>query len=380
MNGTKIGKTYLDPQIMLNETAYLALYDFKAHIAGNEMEIKSFPWKSQQTDISVCAHTAFWTIIRYFGNKFRNYADTTIGEIVEKTQNDWGRKTPSLGLTPVQISDLFKEYGFSPLILQAEKDRDTEAEYLNEVMAYIESGLPMVGFLYPIKHAISIMGHGAINYEMLDDPSIVEEIKDKEINVISHGKLIKELYVMDDNCFPYRKMPLDLPSNNSDVTYGFSELEYCVVPLYRRMQLVYGEVYARFVAWRKEEVMNWEDLCVCRIYITSANSLKEEALNSRDMNDVLKDVIINLTLPKFVWCIDLAGIDNYKKGLTSGRIIVDTTAATKEEEPWILRHDSNRIEYVDIENDDMQDKSVFSTVACNITPYRIYENNLTKVG
>lgn len=377
MNGTKIGKTYLNPRIVLDETAYLALHKFKAHIAGNEMEIESFPWKSQQTDISVCAHTAFWTVIRYFGNKFRNYADTTIGEIVEKTQNDWGRKTPSLGLTPIQVSDLFKEYGFTPLILQYEKNKDTE--FLNEIVAYIESGLPMVGFLYPIKHAISIIGHGAINYDMLDDPTIIESIKDEELNVISHSKLVKDLYVMDDNCFPYRKMPFDLPNKNSDVIYSISELEYCVVPLYRRMQLVYSEVYARFATWRKEKVMDWEELCVCRIYITSANSLKREALCSPNMNDTLKDIIVNLTLPRFVWCIDLAGIDNYKNGLTSGRIIVDTTAATKDEEPWILRHDSKQIDFVEIERGDMSIGFDFSSVACDIEPYNIYVHNLKKV-
>lgn len=377
MNGTKIGKTYLDPKILLNERAYLALHKFKAHIAGNEMEIRSFPWKSQQTDISVCAHTAFWTVIRYFGSRFKNYADTTIGEIVEKTQNDWGRKTPSLGLTPVQVSDLFKEYGFSPLILQYEKNKDTE--FLDEVVAYVESGLPMVGFLYPIKHAISIMGHGAINYKMLDDQTIIESIRDKEINVISHSRLVKDLYIMDDNCFPYRKLPFGLPTQESDVVYSISELEYCVVPLYRRMQLVYSEVYARFATWRKEKVMDWEELCICRIYITSSNSLKREALDSPNMNDTLKDVIISLTMPRFVWCIDLAGIDNYKKNLTSGRVIIDTTAATKEEEPWLLRHDGKRIEFIDIENGDMSGSAKFSSVSCEIEPYNIYVHNLTEV-
>lgn len=377
MSGTKIGKTYLNPRIVLSETAYLALHKFKAHIAGNEMEIESFPWKSQQTDISVCAHTAFWTVIRYFGNKFRNYADTTIGEIVEKTENDWGRKTPSLGLTPVQVSDLFKEYGFSPLILQHAKGRNTE--FLNEVLAYIESGLPMVGFLYPMKHAVSIMGHGAINYDMLDDPTIVESLKDKEINVISHSKLVKDLYIMDDNCFPYRKLPFGLPTKESDVIYNIAELEYCVVPLYRRMQLVYSEVYARFATWRREHVMDWEELCVCRIYITSANSLKREALYSPNMNETLKDIIVNLTLPRFVWCIDLAGIDNYKRKLTSGRIIVDTTAATKDEEPWILRHDGKRIEFVNFECGDMLMDAKFSSVSCEIEPYNIYVHNLTPV-
>lgn len=270
--GTKIGKTFLMPELVVKDDAYLTLHTFKAHIVGNEMDIRSFPWKSQETDISVCAHTATWTVIRYFGNKFRNYADTTIGEVVEHTRNDWGRKTPSLGLTPVQVSDLFKEYNFSPLILQHEKDKDSG--FLEEIVAYIESGLPMVGFLYPIKHAISIIGHGIINKDILDDETTINMLKDEEINVISHSKLIQDLYVMDDNCFPYRKMPLSLPSEESDVVYGITELEYVVVPLYRRMQLVYSEVYERFRLWRKEKVMDWEELCVCRIYITFPEEYK----------------------------------------------------------------------------------------------------------
>ncbi len=383
VEGTKLGKTYIDASLLINETAYLALHNFKAHIAGNEMEIKSFPWKSQQTDISICAHTAMWTVIRYYGSKFKNYADTTIGNIVQRTKNDWGRKTPSLGLTPIQVSDLMKEFGFSPLILQNEKN--TGNGFIDEVMSYIESGLPMVGFLYPIRHAVSIIGHGDIDYSILEDEALVKQIKDPEIDVIPHGRLVKDLYVMDDNYFPYRKMPLGLPSKESDVKYGGGELKYCVVPLYSRMQLVYNEVYSRFQAWMKENVLNWEKPCVCRIYITSSNSLKSEALKSEDMNDILKDIILKLTLPKFVWCIDLAGFDNYKKGLTSGRIIIDTTAATMDVNPWILRHDSERIEYVDIEKEKIGEyrrassEIQYDYVECCIEPYSIYKNNLRSV-
>lgn len=383
VEGTKIGKTYLEPSILISEPAYLALHNFKAHIAGNEMDIKCFPWKSQETDVSICAHTAMWTIIRYYGNKFKNYADTTIGDIVQRTKNDWGRKTPSLGLTPIQISDLMKEYGFSPLIIQNEKD--SESEFIDEVMSYIESGLPMVGFLYPIRHAVSIIGHGDIDYSILDDDALVNQIKDPDIDVIPHGRLVKDLYVMDDNYFPYRRMPLGLPNEKSDVKYGGAELKYCAIPLYGRMQLVYNEVYSRFQIWMKEKVLDWERPCVCRIYITSSNSLKKEALKSCDMNDNLKDVIVNLTLPKFVWCIDLAGFENYKKGLTSGRIIIDTTAATMDENPWILRHDSHKIEYVDIEKEKLGEYRRLSSdikfdfIDCKIEPYTIYKNNIKNI-
>ena len=384
--GTKLGKTFLRPELLLKEPAYLMLYNFNAHVVGNEMKIRSFPWKSQETDISVCAHTATWTILRYFGNKFRNYADTTIGELVEHTKNDWGRKTPSLGLTPVQVSDLFKDYNFSPLILQYNnedcKDNDKKLyKFLDELVAYIESGIPMIGFLYPIKHAVSIIGHGSINYAILDDDTLIDNLKDKEINIIPHSRLIRDLYVMDDTCFAYQKMSSnELPSQTSDVDYWLAELKYAVVPLYRRMQLAYSEVYERFRVWRKEKVMNWEKLCVCRIYITSANSLKREAINSPNMNDTLKDVILNMTLSKFVWCIDLASPNNFKAHLTSGQILIDTTAPTFEENIWLMRHDGERIEFIDIENSNMVNTNQYSVIKTEIQPYNEYINNLTVIN
>ena len=222
VEGTKIGKTYIAPELLLDKDAYLMLSNFDAHVAGQKLEIRCFPWKKQQTDISVCAHTATWTVIRYFGNKYKNYADTTIGDIVEKVENDWGRKTPSLGLDPVQISDLFKQYGLSPLIIGGEKTSDHT--FMDEIVAYVESGLPMVGFLSPQDHAISIIGHGRINYESLDNPETVEHLLDKEANVIPHSRLISSLYVMDDRYFPYREVPMGLPNKHSDVKYGVNEL------------------------------------------------------------------------------------------------------------------------------------------------------------
>lgn len=373
--GTKLGRTLIDPRLLINQTAYIALFDFKAHIAGNSLEISSFPWKSQETDIAVCAHTATWTILRYFGNKFKNYPDTSIGEIVDFVNNDWGRKTPSIGLNPVQVSDIFKNYKFSPLILQCEKEVDDK--FVDEVMAYIESGIPMVGFLYPRRHAISIIGHGKINKDILDDPVLVQNIIDPETEVVQHSRLISDFYVMDDNLFPYKRMNIGWADSSSGTEYGSAELQYCVVPLYDRMQLVYNEVNAKFMSWMREKVMDWERPCVSRIYITSANSLKNEALNSKDMNSELIDVIINLSLPKFVWCIDLASFSEYKSGLTSGRIIIDTTAPTLDEQPWILRHDKNKIEFRDVDKDMYSsDVSHCEVIMTSIKPYKIYTHNL----
>lgn len=373
VSGTKLGKTYIDPHLLLDKEAYLMLGKYEAHISGQNFDIKCFPWQRQQTDISVCAHTATWTVIRYFGNKYKNYADTTIGSIVEKIKNDWGRKTPSLGLNPVQISDIFKEYGFSPLIVGGEKRIDYQ--FIDEIMSYIESGLPMVGFLSPLEHAISIIGHGKINYSILENTEMIEQLADKEVKVIPHTRLISSIYVMDDRYFPYMEVPVGLPNKESDVEYGINELYYAVVPLYNQMQLVYSEVYARMLTWIKARVMNWEEINVCRIYIASSNSLKHNAAESETMTQELKDTIINLSLPKFVWCIDLAGIENYKNHLTSGKIMIDATSATWEAEPWILRHDLERIEYRDYDND----PNIVYSVKVKMNPYRMYTNNLAQI-
>lgn len=373
VSGTKIGKTYLEPELLVSKEAYIMLSTFETHVLGQRLEIRSFPWKKQQTDISVCAHTAMWTVVRYFGNKYKNYADTTIGDIVGQVENDWGRKTPSLGLDPVQISDLFKKYGLSPLIVGGEKATDNT--FMDEILSYVESGLPMVGFLSPQDHAVSIIGHGKINYEVLNNEEWIQQYIDTEADVISHSRLISSIYVMDDRYFPYREVPIGLPDKNSDVKYGFNEFYYAVVPLYSRMQLAYREVYDRMIMWLKAKVMNWEKVNICRIYITSANSLKKNALESKSMSQNLKDIITTLSLPKFVWCIDLAGIENYKKHLTSGRIIIDTTSATWEAEPWIMRHDLEKIEYKDYDDN----PEYVYTLREKIQPYEMYENNLRLV-
>ena len=108
--------------------------------------------------------------------------------------------------------------------------------------------------------------------------------------------------------------------------------------------------------------------------------MKEKALASENMNDDLRDTILNMTLPRFVWCIDIAGIENFKRGLTSGRIIIDTTASTVEDNVWLLRHDGEKIEFMDVEDGDSEISGMYSVIETKITPYNIYTNNLKEVS
>lgn len=368
IEGTRIGGTYLVPEILIREKAYLITTDINFHVLGNDMKCNCFPWMMQETDIDVCAHVALWTILRYYGTKYTNYSDTTMGEIIAEIEEDWGRKTPSNGLTPIQISNLLKKHSFTPIVRK--NNKDIQGLFLNEVIAYIESGIPIIGILSPKQHAVSIVGHGEINYEILGDDIARQRIAEKGTEVVLHSKLINSLYVMEDNFFPYRVVGKDLPTSESDVDYFLQEIVYAVIPLYSRMQLVYNEVYYRYLALVKAKVMNWNEKHVARIYITSSNSLKREAFQSVNMNGILKDIILGMNLPKFVWCIDIASDELYKDNKTEGRIIIDTTCGTYETDIWILMHDSKEIRYYDMVENRRKE------TAAIIEPYDCYVNNL----
>lgn len=71
-------------------------------------------------------------------------------------------------------------------------------------------------------------------------------------------------------------------------------------------------MYERYVSLVESGTMSWEAVKISRIYMTSANSLKREAGNNEEMCEELKTIILRLNMSKFVWCIDIAGIDNYK--------------------------------------------------------------------
>ena len=372
MYGKKFGRTYINPILFLKKTAYLMRGKYKVHLKGNEYTVKAFPWMMQDTDITICAHIAMWTVLKYYGNKFMNYVNPSIGDIVENVSENWGRKTPSIGLTPIQVSETLSRFGFYPIIRGGNKEKTNQL--LDETMASIESGIPVIAMSESKQHAFSIIGHGEINKTCLDDEDYVNKYREPETNFILHSKLINTVYAMDDNWFPYRRID-KYADSSSDVNYSMYEISYVVVPLYSRMQLEYHEVYSRFIGLVKFGDMKWEGTRVVRIYITSSNSLKEYYKNQEDVLPILKNVILHLNMSKFVWCIDTSEIEEYKEEKVSGKVIIDATAGTKDIEPWILMHDKEKIKYYDVVTDE---KKIIKDV--DITPYKEYIHNLDVVS
>lgn len=368
IKNSKLGKTYLSPKLLLPENvkAYLMLDSFSANVYGRKLYVNAFPWMRQETDVSVCAHVAMWSILRYYGNRYKGHRDTVMGEIVESVQNEKGRKIPSHGLSPDQIVNTLDLYNFSPVLLGDEFHK--LHYFLNEIIAYIESGIPVVATMNRKRHAITLFGHGNVDYDRLNNENIAS-LLEKDTNIVMHSSLIQNVYAIDDNYFSYKGIDPYIPISDKEIDYALSEINYIIVPYCEKVLLGFNEIYEKFMEIVRRKVMEWEGLRICRIYLTSANSFKEKATINESMNENLKKIICLMDMPRFIWCIDLATLQESKDNKISGRLIADSTVGTQAENPWLLMHNSEKLSIIG-ENGKLHEGNI------TIAPYTAYENNL----
>ncbi|MBA3035828.1 MAG: hypothetical protein FP814_04965, partial [Desulfobacterium sp.] len=152
-----IGRTVLDPAKLPFVSGHICTSEYPVHILGAELTAKGFPYMSQDTDVTVCAHASCWMIFRYFSQRYSRYAEKWPYEVTQLTQNvSLGRLVPSKGLTAAQVTEMFSNFGFSPEIYF----RNQQPELFDQLLyMYVESGLPVVAALTKHSHAITIIGH-----------------------------------------------------------------------------------------------------------------------------------------------------------------------------------------------------------------------------
>lgn len=351
-----IGKSYLSPNLILPKKAFLMLSTFQVNAYGHRLDVECFPWMRQQRDFSACAHVAVWVIVKFYGNEHMGYKDIRIGEIVDGVPETENRKLPSHGLSVYQMADIFKQYGFTPLLVQ--KEEENKEAFYEELISYIESGIPVVTALDSKKHTIAIVGHGEVNLQKLN----------KCDGIISNSTLINSLIVNDDNLFPY----MEVNRRRKGEKYGIDDIDFILVPLYNRVHLEYPVLYQRVMTYLETGNLKIDKNSVIRIYLASSNSVKKSAAEDDEMNLILQDIVIRLEMPKLVWCIEISNYEQYKNGNVSAKIIVDSTASAGDETPWLLIHDSEKLRYCsDDEWYEIEEK---------ISEYNMYTGNLKETG
>ena len=271
-------------------------------------------------------------LFRYFSAKY-NYEEAYPFDITQMTDDvSFGRRVPSLhGISIYTVCELFYQFGFYPQFYHREIYDDELFERL--LYVFIESGLPVVAQVP--KHAMVLYGHKS-DYTQALDPSDEPVFSDQ---------YMEALIGTDDNYLPYSTFPRDAGGEDLSSEYSISSVKSFVVPLAEKMHLS-AESFLRITeGWLTDEVVGYGALSagndagnlVLRPFLTGSSSFKEQC-RRRNMPAGVKDLYLELPMPRFIWVCELSTPEEYARGNVLGEVIVDSTSSDRDEFAPIVVH------------------------------------------
>lgn len=310
--------------------------NYKVHLLGHKLVVKGFPYMSQHSDIAVCAHVACWSILRHYSERFSKYAEFLTYDITRMAHEfDPGGLLPSTGLHVWHAERVFANAGTYPVLLFKEstdlKKYDPKIFY-RQLLAYVESGFPLFAELSRIDHAVAIIGHTGFRGTITQSAAchFAEET-------------ITNLVVIDDQDLPYRVIPrvtLD------EEEYGIEDISAFIVPLPDKVYYPADCVDTLAVLLATEEHLGFNPPFgepIVRYFLTTAAHLRSFIHEHRSQLDPeLVSIAMQLTLPQFVWLIEIASMEQFKNATVEARVVVDATASPAEQLPVFLMHNTRR--------------------------------------
>ncbi len=220
-----------------------------------------------------------------------------------------------------------------------------------DLYTYVESGFPVL---------ISYKGHAAILIGHTLDKHATDHIH-SDNNIIDSFNFLKEFVVINDNFFPYRLLgykgennywPKDRPINNRIPC--IDNIYSAVVPLPEKVFLPAND--ARYIANESlkapgikleiQRVLNKLDLpegehLVTRLFLTSVSSYKRKKLKNLkgiegDFDD-LSRFTLQVSLPHFIWVMEISPISLYRQYQCIGEIVFDSLSSKNDNEIFYIR-------------------------------------------
>jgi hypothetical protein len=196
-----VGRTCLLPNPPPTpQLSYPMMRDYRAHLAGLELGVRSLAFQEQDTVLAACATTALWTALHkaseLFGTRMPTPAEIT--NHVENRALQRGRTLPSHGLTVHQMCQAIKNAGLDVELREGSRIKDVRGL----IYGYGQFGLPTILGLDLRKtsavesigyHAVTVCGYGS---------------GAKGVDDALSSDCINALYIHDDQCGPFAKVDL----------------------------------------------------------------------------------------------------------------------------------------------------------------------------
>jgi len=320
-----IGRNVLSPEAFKLNDFKICNVKYDATVNGVKLHVVGFPHSSQDQETITCAETTVWSLLEYFGNRYSEYSPSLPSQVNEVLGRfSFERLVPSKGLSAGQISYALREFGFGVKIYSKTAYGDDFEKLLR---VYVESGIPIVGVVQNdvIGHALNIIGRKNITKTAIDALKSVKTIG-TNVNVFDFADIDVEYIFIDDNYPPYRSTKLETPSSYyTNPLWIDCKITNFIAPLYPKIYMEAGE--ARKTALSLIEQLNLianKDILI-KPFLASSRSFKNEVALNNSLDKDVKELLLSISMPKFVWVVEITDKTLIMSGLASGMVVLDAT-------------------------------------------------------
>jgi len=325
-----IGRNSISPKAMRDHNFVCCLAKVNASVFSIKQKIASFPHASQDTQTMTCAETTVWSLFEYFGNKYPEYKPVLLTHITRAMHSfSYKRLLPSDGLTAEQITYAIREFGFGAMIHSQLQREDSEFDMYYIIRTYVESGIPVVGVLKndTLGHAVNIIGREKEDKDAVINHDVYKKMGKAEI--IDFNRIDKKYVFIDDNHAPYKLTTLQKPcaSYYTEQRWHDCEITNIIVPLHSKVYLDAAKASKNFYNMLDHDRfgIQREEKCVLKIFLASTRSYKQYIAFNRGLNDLVKDMILKLSMPKFIWVAEVSTVESFLEGKCNDLYIQDAT-------------------------------------------------------
>lgn len=346
-----LGRTVIDPFKCGKEenTFYCLSATFTASIRGAKYTVNGYPYISQSGEATVCAHAAVWNVCRYLSQKYHEYREIYPYDVITLMGDDTeGRRVPYRPMRYQNLARILSEFGCHPVVRRVRSNGDQwhkDAKTYFDIYSYVESGFPVL-MAFP-GHVATAIGHTSRSTLAFEQPD--------SYGFHSSYALLDQYVVIDDNFFPYQL--LGEQTDTLDRNYGLAfrgdpqsnpskqTIYSAVVPLPEKAFMeadgareIGGKFFGRkhFKDMLTEVIKRTDgdtnDPIIARLLLTSSNSFKHRKRGSflRRLDDQAADTLaelpLMLSMPHFIWLMEISPLRLYNKGFVVGELVLDASA------------------------------------------------------
>jgi len=186
----------------------------------------------------------------------------------------------------------------------------------------------------------------------------------------------KKLVLIDDNMPPYQIVDISKPAADyHNLELRKMDIKSFIAPLPVHMYLVAEKAYAMAKEIFDTEIVGLQangEKWITRLFLTGSRSFKDFLFRTdKTLATVIKNRLLSLPLPKFIWVAQIFKAREYKKeGLCAGLLIMDPTSdGTLPASVLFYMVDNNLF---------LHDNVNWDKIPKRVVPFRmqIYRNNL----